>query len=205
MTTARGPQSQPPPAGGRGARGGAAGGGPSRPSGWSPLKGLVVVIVAVGLGAYLVDLGALRAPASASGRASHARPSTGATSTTTTTVPPTTTTTVAPGARPSLTVKVLVANASQTNGIAAYYTSKLSAAGWGTLPPVTADATETSSTVYYGSGEQPYALAVASALGLSSSSVTALSTAAPVGTTANANVLVVAGDDLAAKVPAASG
>lgn len=163
------------------------------------------MVVAVGLGAYLIDIDAPHVPASPTSSNTAPHTQTTAATSTTTTIPGTSTTTAPTGARPSPTVKVLVANASQTNGIAAYYTGKLSAAGWGTLTPATADSTEASSAVYYSSGEKPYALAIAAALGVPSSSVGALTPAVPVSTTANAEILVVAGDDLAAKVPAAAG
>lgn len=165
-----------------------------------------MLAVAVGLGAYLITLGAGRHPA-----ASATTPAT-----TTTTAPPrttpkstptttTTTTTAAAGAQPSTSVKVLVANASQTNGIATYYSGKLAAAGWGTLTPVTATTALATSSVFYATGEQRAARAVAAVLGIPSSAVQPFGPVVPVANTAGADVVVVAGDDLASKVPASSG
>lgn len=176
------------------------------------MKALAVLVVALALGVYLVDIGGPHTPASASSRTSSSgshsgshTPS-GTPGTTTPTTQPATTTTSPGGAHPSSTVKVLVANASQTNGIAAYYSSKLSAAGWGTLVPVTAAASETSSTIYYATGDQADALAIAATLGVASSAVEAMAAGVvPVNTTGNAQVVVLAGDDLAAKVPSTSG
>jgi hypothetical protein len=170
---------------------------------WSPLRAIAVLAVAVGLGAYLIDLGAGRHPA-ASGTS---------TTTTTTTAPrtgpkstTTTTTTLASGVQPSNAVKVLVANASQTNGVAAYYSGKLAAAGWGTLTPVTATTTFPTSSVYYATGDQQAAArAIAAALGISSSAVEPLGPTVPVSSAAGADVVVVVGDDLAAKAPASAG
>jgi hypothetical protein len=166
-----------------------------------------VLAVAVGLGAYLIDLGAGRhAPTSAASSASTSTSTTTSTSTssTSTTTSTTTTTTVPSGAQPSKAVKVLVANASETNGIATYYAQKLASAGWGTLTPVTATTTVSSSSVYYASGEQPAARSVAAELGIPSSAVEALGSTVIVASTTGAGVVVVAGDDLAAEVPASS-
>jgi hypothetical protein len=169
------------------------------------LKGVGVLVAAVALGVYLVSLGD-GARSLTSAPVSHSsHPVTRTTPSTT--APPATapSTTAPPAAQPSTTVKVLVANASQTNGIAAYYSGKLSSAGWGTLTPVTATTAETSSTVYYASGQEADALAVAAALGLPSSAVQPLGGRVPVVGITQADIVVVAGDDLAAKVPASSG
>ncbi|MHB1848887.1 MAG: LytR C-terminal domain-containing protein [Acidimicrobiales bacterium] len=208
MTTARGAQPQPP-----------RGGGPESPPAWSLGKAIGVAVVAVALGAYLVALGGgPHSPASAASHAAStsapAKPTTSqpTTSQPTTSQPPTTkppTTSSTPSgasstARPSGTVKVLVANASQTNGVAAYYSGKLAAAGWGTLTPTTATTAEASSTIYYATGQQQDALAIAAALGIPSSSVHPLaSSIVPVLSATQAGVVVVAGNDLAAKVPPA--
>ena len=161
-----------------------------------------MLAVAVGLGAYLITLGAGRHPA-----ASAPPPTTTTTTTSPRTspksTPSTTTTTVPSGAQPSTSVKVLVANASQTNGIATYYSGKLAAAGWGTLTPVTATAAFATSSVYYATGEQRAAHAIAAVLGISSSAVQPFGPVVPVANTAGADVVVAAGDDLASKVPPA--
>jgi hypothetical protein len=168
------------------------------------MRAIAVLAVAVGLGAYLITLGAGRHPAASA---------TTTTTTTTTTTPrtspksttTTTTTTAAPGGQPSTSVKVLVANASQTNGIATYYSGKLATAGWGTLTPVTATTALATSSIYYATGQQRAAQAIAAVLGISSSAVQPFGPVVPVSNTAGADVVVVAGDDLASKVPASSG
>ena len=198
MTTARGAQPQPP-----------RGGGPESPPAWSLGKAIGVAVVAVALGAYLVALGGgPHSPASAASHAaSTSAPAKPTTSQPTTSQPPTTSSTpsgASSTARPSGTVKVLVANASQTNGVAAYYSGKLAAAGWGTLTPTTATTAEASSAIYYATGQQQDALAIAAALGIPSSSVHPLaSSIVPVLSATLADVVVVAGNDLAAKVPPA--
>ena len=213
MTTARGAQPQPP-----------RGGGPESPPAWSLGKAIGVAVVAVALGAYLVALGGgPHSPASAASHAAStsasAKPSTSQPSTSqpttsqpptsqpTTSQPPTTSSTpsgASSTARPSGTLKVLVANASQTNGVAAYYSGKPAAAGLGTLTPTTATTAEASSAIYYATGQQQDALAIAAALGIPSSSVHPLaSSIVPVLSATQADVVVVAGNDLAAKVPPA--
>jgi cytoskeletal protein RodZ len=177
------------------------------PSGaaWSPLKAVAVLVVAVALGVYLLSLGdgqrsASPAPTTHSSRPTKSTPPSS-------TAPPakTTPTTSPPAAQPSSTVKILVANASQTNGIAAYYSGKLASAGWGTLTPVTATTAEATSTVYFATGHQTDASAVAEALGLPASAVQPLGGRVPVIGITRADIVVVAGDDLAAKVPSGSG
>lgn len=158
-------------------------------------KALAIVVVAVALGVYLLSLGnghGATATASSLG-------STTASSTTTTTAAPTTTT---PPATPSKSVLVLVANASHTTGIATYYSGKLSAAGWGAVTPENATTVVTTSTVYFATGQQANADAVASELGLPVTDVQALGSTVPVVNLAGADVVVVAGVDLASKVPA---
>lgn len=164
-----------------------------------------MLVVAVALGAYLVDLGNGR-PARVAATTQNTSANTGTQTPPTSTPGSTTTTTTAPsgGVQPNRTVSILVANASQSNGVAAYYSGKLSAAGWGTLTPVTATTSETTSTIYYASGRQQDALAVASSLGVAASSVQPLGGSVPVLGASQADIVVVAGNDLAAKVPAAT-
>lgn len=172
--------------------------GPHGPQGpFSYSKALAIVAVAVILGVYLLSLGN-----------GHPAPAPSATTTTSTTSPSSSTsTTGAPTsttlaqATPSKSVLVLVANASHTTGIAGYYTTQLSKDGWGTLTPVTALTVETSSTVYFATGQQAAAQTVATDLHLPSSAVKALGASIPVSSTTGADVVVVAGTDLAGKVP----
>jgi len=184
--------------------------------GWSPLRALLVLAIAVALGAYLIDLGAGHhtpvsgaSSSSTTGTTTITTTTTTTTSTTTTTTAgggSTTTTTTAPaGVHPNTTVKVLVANASQTNGVATYYSQKLATAGWGTLTPVTATTARSTSTIFYATGQKRDALAVATALGLPTSAVQPLGGTVPVLSTAGADIVVIAGNDLASKVPAGSG
>ncbi|MGH8980929.1 MAG: LytR C-terminal domain-containing protein, partial [Acidimicrobiales bacterium] len=178
MTTARGP-GRPPQRGGPRAHGSTSLG-----------KGLAVTVVALAIGVYLLQLGggAPAAPAAVSVP----------TTTTTTTAPatPSSTTTTAPGAgAPSAAVKVLVANASETTGVAGYYSTTLGNDGWGTLTATDALTVESTSVVAYEPGQQASAEDIATELGLPSSAVEAVSAATPVEVTASADVVVVVGVD----------
>jgi hypothetical protein len=122
------------------------------------------------------------------------------TTTTTTTTPggsktaPTTTTTTVPHG----SVSVVVANATQTNGLAAHFTTVLAAQGWAMQTAVDAATTETTSTVYYASGQQASAGAIATELTLKPTAVQPLTTAVPVTGASGVDVVVVIGSDLAA-------
>lgn len=184
MRSQRG-RERPPPSGGRRQE---------RPVSYS--RAVAVTVAAVALGVYLLTLGGGHGPGAAA-----APPP--ASTTTTTTAPPATTTTLE---QPTTAVKVLVANASTTNGVAGYYTSKLASAGWGMLTATNATSQQATSTVYYASGEQQAALSVASSLGVPASAVQPIGSTIPVQGITGAAVVVVAGDDLAAKAtPATAG
>lgn len=109
----------------------------------------------------------------------------------------TTTTTTAP---PNKNVKVLVANGSSTTGAAGFFTSKLTADGWGTLTATDASTTVNASAVYYASGQQSPAETIAAELGLKPSVVQPLTTSVPVPDTTGADVVVVVGPDLSSQV-----
>ena len=104
----------------------------------------------------------------------------------------TTTTTLAPG-----TVSVLVANATNTSGLAGHYITVLGSKGWHTMSPANAATTESTSTVYYAAGMQQPATAIASTIGVKPTQVQPLTTATPVASVAGADVVVVVGQDLA--------
>ena len=109
----------------------------------------------------------------------------------------TTTTTTTP---PSQAVKVLVANGSSTTGAAGFFTTKLSSAGWGTLTATDTSTPVSGSAVYYASGQQGPATAIAASLGLKPSVVQPLTTSVPVSGTTGADVVVVIGPDLSSQV-----
>ena len=112
------------------------------------------------------------------------------------TTPTTTTTTV-----PHSSVTVAVANATETNGLAAHYASVLTAQGWDVKAATDAATTEATSSVYYAAGQQEAAASIATTLGLKPAAVVPLTTAVPVTGVSGVDVVVVVGTDL---VPAAT-
>jgi len=117
----------------------------------------------------------------------------------TTTVPtPTTLATRAPA-----DVKVLALNGTTTAGLGSRVSDKLRAAGYNVLAPTDArQKPVASSSVYFAVGYQPEATAIAELLGLQSTAVQPMPAAPPVADTRGANVLVLAGQDLARALPA---
>lgn len=105
----------------------------------------------------------------------------------------TTTTTAAP--RDAAEVKVLVANGSGTDGAAGGTTDALGALGYVTATPTNADRVE-ATIVYFTTGFQAEAEALAAAIGAAPESVTAMPAVAPVDDLQLANVLVHLGPDL---------
>lgn len=110
-----------------------------------------------------------------------------ATTTTTTTTPPS-------------KVPVVVANGSNVSGAAGSISTELQAAGWQILPAENATSNVSASVVYYVAGLQPSAAAIAKFLGVPSSGVQPLTSAAPVGAVGTAQVVVVVGPDVASKI-----
>jgi hypothetical protein len=178
------------------------GNGSGTPPGQSPVpsdhphagRGLVLVIVAVVVGVLLLP-SATRAPLAASANTS---------STSTTLAPggtgghghtPTTTTTTVALA----TIHVLVANATETNGVAGSVTNFLASKGFGTLTAVNALVKVTSSEIFTVGGATADTSVVASALDLPAVSIEPAASAAPVSSTTGANVVVIVGPDLATR------
>ncbi len=106
----------------------------------------------------------------------------------------TTTTTVAPG-----TVSVVVANGTQTNGLAAHYSTVIGGGGWNMGTPIDASTSEATSAVYYAPGFQQQAASIATTIGLKPSQVLPLTAAVPVSGVTGTDVVVVIGQDLASE------
>lgn len=119
-------------------------------------------------------------------------PATGSSTTTTTTAPTTTTTTTPPSS-----VTVVVANASNVNGVAAKATQELTPGGWKLLTPTNASTQVTTSAVYYAAGYEAQAKTVAATLHLPATVAAPLTSAVPVSGVSGAQVVVVVGTDLA--------
>jgi hypothetical protein len=105
----------------------------------------------------------------------------------------TTTTTLA-----HASVSVVVANATNTNGLAAHFSTVIGAGGWKMGTPIDASTTEATSTVYYAAGQQAAAQSIANTIGVKPTQVQPLTTAAPVNGVTGTDVVVVVGQDLAA-------
>ena len=176
------------------------------------LRGWVLVIGAVVLGALLMPSAtrAAMAPVSSPGAAAGGGTSagTGSTPTTgsstpssgpTTTVHSTTTrpssTTVVTNVPPS-TIHVLVANGTNTNGAAASVAAFLTGKGFPTLKPTNALTTVSATQVYPVGGAVAAATEVAQALGLTAARVEANSMPVPVSSYTGATVVVVVGPDV---------
>ena len=93
---------------------------------------------------------------------------------------------------------MVVANATQTNGLAAHYSTVLTAQGWAVQPATDAATTEATSSVYYATGQQEAAASIATTLGLKPTVVVPLTTAVPVPGVSADDVVVVVGTDLVA-------
>jgi hypothetical protein len=118
--------------------------------------------------------------------------------------PPVTTTTIAASTgtttsttAPHDTVSVVVANGTNGVGVAGHFTTVIAGGGW-SMKPATDATTSTvpTSAVYYASGQQEAAAAIATMLGLKPAAVLPLTTSVPVAGTAGIDVVVVIGADL---------
>ena len=179
-------------------------------------RGVIVVAVAFVVCIWLLP-SATRPPAAVPASASTPTTTAGTTTSTTTahahaagttTTAPhsghsaTTTTTVPAPA----TIHVLVANGTNTNGVAGAVTTDLGQKGYGTLTAANSLTRVTASQVYPTGGSAAAAQEVAQTLGLPTSSVQAVGAPAPVSSSTGATVVVIAGPDLAARFgPSAQG
>ena len=106
------------------------------------------------------------------------------------------TTTTLPVRSPGQVV-TLVANATHVSGAAGRVNTVLQKAGYNVLSPTNATSTVTASVVYFASGFDREAVALANSLSLGPSTVQPMPAQPPVGDLRGANVLVVVGPDLA--------
>jgi LytR cell envelope-related transcriptional attenuator len=188
---------------GPGAPGGGYNGGTERdPSGFGApsgfLRGGAVLVVGVVLGALLMPSGT-RAPLDVTA-ASQSTPTTTSPTTTTTKPRSTTTTqaTIVPGAS---SIHVLVVNGTTITGLAGGTSTYLHSRGFLVLPATNATTKVTGTQVYAVSGPSSAATSVTNALGLPASTVQPTTAVPPVRSAAGANVVVVAGPDLARLAP----
>jgi LytR cell envelope-related transcriptional attenuator len=156
------------------------------------VRALVVLVVFVVAAVVLVGIGTRASVSGVAGPTTTTTPTTAAGHHGT--APTTTTTTV-----PHSSVSVLVANATQTNALAAHYSALLAAQGWAMQTPVDAATTAATSVVYYAAGQQAAAGTIATTLGLKPAAVAPLTTSVPVTGASGVDVVVVIGTDLVAQ------
>jgi hypothetical protein len=94
-------------------------------------------------------------------------------------------------------VSVVVANGTNTTGLAAHFSSVLGGSGWAMKPAANASAPQTSSAVYYAPGEQAAANEIANAIGVKKTQVLPVTSSVPVAAVTGIDVVVVIGQDLA--------
>jgi hypothetical protein len=94
------------------------------------------------------------------------------------------------------TVSVVVANGTNTAGLAAHFSSILGGSGWAMKTPANTSTPQTTSAVYYASGQQAAASEVASAIGVKKSQVLPMTSSVPVNAVTGTDVVVVIGQDL---------
>lgn len=161
-------------------------------------KAIALVVVAVVVGVLALHVATNTGTPASSAAATTTTTAHGTTTTTAhgaTTTPAhrTTTTTTAPN--PAVTL--LVANGTSVPDAATFFSTKLHAAGWNTLPPADTTSAVSTSAVYYAAGQQKPAAALATSLGLKPAAVQALTTAVPVSGTTGADLVLVLGSELA--------
>jgi hypothetical protein len=93
-------------------------------------------------------------------------------------------------------VSVVVANGTNTSGLAAHYSTVIGGGGWTMQTPVNASTSQATSAVYYAPGMQQPAEAIASGIGVKPAQVQPISTSTPVSSAAGIDVVVVIGQDL---------
>ena len=136
-------------------------------------RGLILVLVGVGIGAAVLA----NVPKLGS------QPTGSEVATTTTSAPSSPTTAGRSSSSTSTTlathqagsVKVLVANGTSTSGVASKLAAKLTSAGYDVLSPTNTTSPASASAVYYASGYQGDAVAIAQSVGMSSGAVQAMS------------------------------
>ncbi|HET9060970.1 MAG TPA: LytR C-terminal domain-containing protein [Acidimicrobiales bacterium] len=188
---------------------------PRRPAGGRPLvrtvqpwRAAAIVVVAVAVGIAVLARGGAggrlnAALATKPTTTHHVVSTTSVPPATVTTVPTTTTTTL-----PPTSVKVLVLNGWTTAHGALYFQKKLQAAGYDTLAPndATASNIKSSEVLYSAPKYQPNAAAIAASLSVPATGVIAETatdeSAVPSALLPQAVVIVVIGEDISSQVPA---
>ena len=152
----------------------------------SPVRGAILVVVAVVIGLILIRNG-VDTDVSAEGGGDSPETSGSSDETTTTTAP----------LRPPAQVKVVVANGSGVDGAAGKLTTTLQGMGYATGNPADAPANVSATVVYFAAGFEGEAQAVATAIGGQPAIAQPMPTPPPIADTQSASVLIMLGPDLA--------
>ena len=184
--------------------------GPEDPELFGPLersgavRGWALVVLVVILGALLMPSATRAALTQVVEPAATASSETGSSTTLVpTTTAPTSTTTVAADI-PASSIRVLVANGTNTNGAASSVGAYLTGKGFVVMKAVNALTTVQATQVYPINNAVTAAGEVAAALGLSASSVEPNSTPVPVASSAGATVVVIVGPDILSRATSTS-
>lgn len=179
----------------------------ARSAGGAMGRGILLLLLAVGIGVLLLAGTDQTAPAdrllatTAGDDPDAGEGATGSSTTTSTTgaTPPT----VPVPLRPARDVKVLVANGTSVGGAGRAVTEVLRPPGYNLINPVDATNPRFDTTiVYFAPGYEPDAAAIAQALEVPATAVKEMPTEVPVRTQTDANVLVVVGAELAGRTAA---
>ncbi|MEO6121414.1 MAG: LytR C-terminal domain-containing protein [Acidimicrobiales bacterium] len=173
----------------------------NRSAGMAAGRGAALLALAVLLGVVLLSA-TDNGPTGVSAGPSATEPTDGSPDQTLSTIEdlPTTTTTVVV-ARPPAEVKVLTLNATDVRGAASRANDVVKKAGFNVLAPT--DGTRGAvTTVYFTPTYEAEAAAVAGALGVMTTSVQPVGVPPPIADLRGANVVVLVGADLAARLPA---
>lgn len=161
------------------------------------VRGVALVVLAVVIGLVLMPSATRGAPVSVTSNPPASLASgTAATTTTTVARAATTTTTTGPVRIPFGTIRVLVANGTNTTGAAGSVTSFLAGKGFSTLKAVNALTTVHATQLYVPNGATTAATEVAAVLGVPASAVQPASSPAPVSSVTGADVVVIVGPDI---------
>ena len=159
------------------------------------LRGWLLVVVAIVVGAVLLP-SATRASLTEAGARQATTTTPGTQAIGTTTLPAASSTTATTTAVAPSSIKVLVANGTNTNGAASTVSSFLSGKGFATLTPVNALTVVHASQVYAVADQLAAARQVVAALGLTDAAIQPSSTPIPVSGVGPAMVVVIVGPDL---------
>jgi hypothetical protein len=169
-------------------------------------RATIIVAIAVVIGVVLLN----RSPSGGPGVVATSGATTSSTAASSSpVVTPVVTSPIGPGTtstplRAPQDIKVLVANGTTSSGLASRVSSILHGKGYNTLASTNSSLRPTGTIIYFSSGYGPEGAVLAQALGVPSSAAQAMPSPPPVASLNGANILVIAGPDLANATAATS-